>query len=168
MRKTLTVMAVVSMLMMGMVLLPTFSSAAEFKYAGPPAFTVTYPDGSKKTDMDSPEQVFAAKTPSGLTIQAAVAAVPEGLALKDAGAAYSVGLGKSQNSEVEVLTNEEIELEDGTKAYYTEIEWMYQGSTLITTMIVSVYKDGKWIYTAAHPWSDLDEASEYVKSLVME
>ncbi|MBW1711169.1 MAG: hypothetical protein JRG97_16105, partial [Deltaproteobacteria bacterium] len=86
----------------------------------------------------------------------------------DAGESYSKGLAESQKSEVEIIANEEIELDDGTKAYFTEMEWMYQGSTLITTFVVSVYKDGKWVYTSAHPWADLDEPMEFVKSLVME
>ncbi|MBW2062725.1 MAG: hypothetical protein JRI95_14355 [Deltaproteobacteria bacterium] len=167
MRKLSSVICVALVLALGIIVLPTFSNAAEFKYAGPPAFTVTYPDGSAKIKTDAPEQVFAMKMPDGVTIQVSVADIPEGVALKDAGEAYSKGLAESQKSEVEIISNEEIELEDGTKAYFTEMEWIHQGSTLITTFVVSVYKDGKWVYTAAHPWADMDEAIEFVKSLVM-
>jgi len=167
MRKLSTVLCVSLVLVLGIMALPALSGAAEFHYPGPPAFTITYPDGSTQGKPDSPEQVFAMKDPDGVTIQVSVADIPEGVALKDAGEAYSKGLAESQKSEVEIITNEEIELEDGTKAYFTEMEWMYQGSTLITTYVVSVYKDGKWVYAAAHPWADLEPSEEFVKSLVM-
>ncbi|MBW2053317.1 MAG: hypothetical protein JRG97_12535, partial [Deltaproteobacteria bacterium] len=107
--RNLFVVFVAAVFVMGVMLIPSMTSAEEFKYAGPPAFTVTYPDGSTKAKPDSPEQVFAMKTPDGVTIQVSVAAIPEGVALKDAGESYSKGLAESQKSEVEIIANEEIE-----------------------------------------------------------
>ena len=87
-------------LSMGIAFLPGLSSAAEFSFAGPPAFTVTYPDGSTPNEKTAPEQVWAIKTPSGLVIQASVAPIPEGVELKDAAEkAYKPGLEKKREDQ---------------------------------------------------------------------
>jgi hypothetical protein len=168
MMKTAISLCAVLALTLGIALVPTLTSAAEFSFAGPPAFTVTYPDGSTPTDKDSPEQVWAIKTPAGVTIQAAVAPIPEGVDLKDvAEKAYKPGLEKSQGTEAKMSENKEITLSDGTKAYYSEMDWKHapSGGTLISTMVVSVYKDGKWVYTTGHPWENYNEPMKIVKSL---
>jgi hypothetical protein len=152
----------------GIAFLPTLSSAAEFSFAGPPAFTVTYPDGSTPEEKSAPAQVWAIKTPSGVVIQASVALIPEGVDLKDvAEKAYKPALEQSQGAKAKMSDNKEITLSDGTKAYYSEMDWNHapSGGTLITTMIVSVYKDGKWVYVAAHPWDNYNVAMKIVKSL---
>jgi hypothetical protein len=63
--------------------------------------------------------------------------------------------------------NKEITLSDGTKAYYSEISWNHapSGGTTITTMMVSVYKDGEWVWVAAHPWDNFGAEEKIVKSL---
>jgi hypothetical protein len=155
-------------LSMGIAFLPGLSSAAEFSFAGPPAFTVTYPDGSTPNEKTAPEQVWAIKTPSGLVIQASVAPIPEGVELKDAAEkAYKPGLEKSEKTKVKMGENKEITLSDGTKAYYSEMDWNHapSGGTLLTTMIVAVYKDGKCVYVTAHPWDNYNAAMKIVKSL---
>jgi len=155
-------------LTLGIAFLPALSSAEEFSFAGPPAFTVTYPDGSTPDEKTAPEQVWAIKTPSGVVIQASVGPIPEGVALKDvAEKAYKPGLEKSQGAKAKMSENKEITLSDGTKAYYSEMDWIHapSGGTPITTMVVSVYKDGKWVYTAGHPWENYNEPMKIVKSL---
>ncbi len=155
-------------LISGIVFLPALSSPAEFSFAGPPAFTVTYPDGSIPDEKVAPEQVWAIKTPSGVVIQASVAPIPEGVVVKDvAEKGYKPGLEKSQGAKVKMGENTEITLSDGTKAYYSEMDWNHapSGGTPITTMIVSVYKDGKWVYVTAHPWDNYNVAMKIVKSL---
>lgn len=155
-------------LTIGIAFLPTLSSAEEFSFAGPPAFTVTYPDGSTPKEKSDPAHVWAIKTPTNLEIYASVAPIPEGIELKDvAEKVYLPGLAKANNAKVKMGDNKEITLSDGTKAYYSEMDWNHapSGGTLITTMVVSVYKDGKWVFVDAHPWDNYNVAMKIVKSL---
>ncbi|MGO9017913.1 MAG: hypothetical protein ACLQVJ_06125 [Syntrophobacteraceae bacterium] len=166
MKKTVFILFVVLGLLLGIAMVPTFIRAAEFSYAGPPAFTVTYPDGSKPDKTTAPEQVWAIKTPERVTVQAGVAPIPEGIALKDyAEKSYKPGLESSEKTKATMITNKEYELADGTKAYYTEMEWMWHGTTLLTTVMVAAYKDGRMVYVTSHPWASLDEPKEIVRSL---
>lgn len=166
MKKTAVTLFVVLSMTLGIALLPTLTWAAEFSYAGPPAFTITYPDGSKPYDKPDLNQVWRIKTPEGVDIQAIAGPIPEGIELKDwAEKSYKPGLETSQKTKAKMKSNKEYELADGTKAYYSEMEWMWQGSTLITTVIVAAYKGGKLVYVAAYPWAVPDEPIEVVQSL---
>ena len=167
MKKTAITLSVVLALTLGIALVPTLTSAAEFSYDGPPAFTVTYPNGSTPDEKNAPEQVWAIKTPSGVVIQASVALIPEGVELKNAAEkAYKPGLEKSQGTSVRMSDNKEITLSDGTKAYYSELSWTHTPTqAAIVTVMVSVYKDGKWVYTTGHPWESFNEPMKIVKSL---
>lgn len=154
----------------GFLLFPILVSAEEFKYAGPPAFTVTYPEGSTPAEKDAPAQVWAIKTPEEVVVQAAVAPIPEGVGLQEVvDKVYKVGLesyASAWKAKVKVIANDEIILKDGTKANFAALEWMWKDqTTTITTVIVSAYKDGKWVYTTAHPWMSPWESMGIVKSL---
>lgn len=140
--------------------------AAEFKYAGPPAFSITYPDDAKPDKKTSAEQVWAARTPGSLSMQAGVGDIPKGLDVKDyCEKSYKPGLADSQKTTVSLKKNEPFEFSDGTKGYYCEMEWKFEGSTLITTTLAVAYKDGKFVYATSHPWQDVDEGKEIVQSL---
>ncbi len=166
MKKTAISIFVVFGLILGIALAPPLTRAAEFSYAGPPAFTITYPDGSKPNSKHDPNQVWRITTPEGVDIQAIVGPIPDGIALKAwAEKSYKPGLEASQKTKASMKANKEYELADGTKAYYSEMEWMYQGSTLITTVIVAAYKGGKLVYVAAYPWASPEEPIEVVQSL---
>jgi hypothetical protein len=166
MKKATITLCLVLTMVLGIALAPTLTSAKEITWDGPPAFTVTYSDGDA-TDKDGPDQVWAIKTGAGLVFQASVSPIPEGVALKDvAEKGYLPGL-SALFGKVKMGDNKEITLSDGTKAYYSEMDWNHapSGGTLITTMIVSVYKDGKWVYVTAHPWDNYNAAMKIVKSL---
>jgi hypothetical protein len=157
---------VVLAMTLGIFLSPILTSAAEFSFAGPPAFTVTYPDGSKPTEKDSPVQVWAIKTPDEVVVQAAVAPIPEGIGLQEvAEKVYKPGLETYAKAKVTVIANDEIILKDGTKANFTALEWEWQNQATITTVMVSAYKNGKWVYATAHPWMSPWEPMRIVKSL---
>jgi hypothetical protein len=68
-------------------------------------------------------------------------------------------------SNVKVISNKEITLKDGTKAYRTDIEWLFQGSFSLTTLVVSAFKNGKWVFLTAHPWQAPNEVASIVESL---
>ena len=78
MRKYAASLCVVLALTLVVALVPTLTSAAEFSYAGPPAFTVTHPGGAPD-ELSSPEIVWAVKTGGGLVVQASVHPFPKGL-----------------------------------------------------------------------------------------
>jgi hypothetical protein len=166
--KKLACLGFVLALTLGIALVPVLVSAAEFSYPGPPAFTVTYPDGSSDDEKTAPEQVLRIKTGPGLVVDVGVSPIPEGITLKDyAEKSYKPGLEKAVGANAKLSENKEITLSDGTKAYYSELDWVHapSGGTPITTMVVSVYKDGKVIYVDAHPWDNYGAAEKIVKSL---
>jgi hypothetical protein len=165
MRKIAAFSCLVLALILATALVPASSSADEFKYAGPPAFTVTYPSGFAPDPSQEPESVWRVKNASGLVAEATVYAIPEGITPKDyAEKSYMPGLIKSQKTNARMTENKEITLSDGTKAYYSEMEWKHP-DVMITTMLVSVYKDGKCIVVAAHPWDNWRVPEKIVKSL---
>lgn len=61
-------------------------------------------------------------------------------------------LEERQGTKVKISDNKEITLSDGTKIYYSEMDWSHapSGGTHIITMVVSVYKEGKWVYIEGH------------------
>jgi hypothetical protein len=147
---------------------PVWSSAAEFSYAGPPAFTVTFPGGSSEADEKTdPAQVWRIEYPGGFFCDASVAPIPEGIALKDyPEKSYKPGLEKSVGANSKLSENKEITLADGNKAYYAEFSWTHPPTgTPITTMIVVSYKDGKVVTVGCHPYGDYGKYEKIVKSL---
>jgi hypothetical protein len=127
-----------------------------FVRTAPPAFRFEYPNYSRKRTRTAPNQVMAMETPGsvgsqGVPFNASVADIPPGMTLADVGPkAYVSGL-KRVGSNVKVISNEEISLKDGTKAYRTHIKWRWKGTLQLSTLIVSAFKDGKWVYLATHP-----------------
>jgi len=167
MKKIAASLFIVLALTLGITLFPALTSAAEFSYAGPPAFTVTYPAGSTDEEKTEPEQVLRIQYPGGFFVDVGVSPIPEGVALKDyAEKSYKPGLEKGQGTTAKMSENKEITLADGTKAYYSEISWTHPPTnTPIVTMIVSAYKDGKLVYVDAHPYMDYGKYEKIVKSL---
>ena len=136
-----------------------------FKRTAIPSFTVEYPLGSTKAETSSPAQVMRMKTPENVTFDAAVVKIPEGIALADFGTQYySKGL-QNVGSNIEVISNKEITLKCGTKAYRTDINWLWNGSFPLNTVLVSAYKDGYCVYTATHPMQNPENVAPIVQSL---
>ena len=74
---------------------------------------------------------------------------------------------KTFAKDVAVVSNKQIVLDDGTPAYKTDFTWRYKDFKL-TTQLVSVFKEGKWVYVAAHPWQKTNNAADIVGSLSFE
>ena len=69
----------------------------------------------------------------------------------------------------DVISNESLTLEDGTKAYKTTIKWLYKnGQIWITTLLVSVYKENKCVFLEIHPAGDPEEVAWIVESLTFQ
>ncbi|MDP6812032.1 MAG: serine hydrolase [Alphaproteobacteria bacterium] len=129
-----------------------------------PGFKFSVPFGSRKMPLSTPNQVMRMQSPSGVRFGASVAEIPAGVALSDVGPRTYAGFLKALAKDVTVAGNRRIVLDDGTPAYKTELKWRYQGLDL-TTHLVSVFREGKWIYLAAHPWREFNDAADIVGSL---
>jgi len=136
-----------------------------FKRTASPAFKFEYPLGSKKEAIDAPGQVMRMKTPGDVRFSASVSDVPEGVKLEEFGPKFYAQELKSVGSNIKVISNKEITLNCGTKAYRTDITWLWNNTVPITTFLVTVFKDGKCIFLSAHPWKYHDKAEPIVQSL---
>ena len=136
-----------------------------FKRTAPPAFKFDYPLGSKKAATDAPGQVMRMKTPGDVSFSASVGEIPEGMKLEDFGPKFYAPELENVGSKIKVISNKEITLKCGTKAYRTNIKWLWNNALPITTYLVSAYKDGKIIFVCAHPWKYHDKADPIVQSL---
>ena len=109
------------------------------------------------------------KALSGLRFSAAIGDIPASIALQDVGPqAYAPLLKRDGRSEPNVVSNVPIVLDDGTSAYRTELHWRSRQGLDIKTLVVSAFKDGKWVLVEAHPWKDQHEASQIVESLTFQ
>ena len=136
-----------------------------FRRTASPAFKFEYPLGSKKEPIRYPGQVMRMKTPGDIGFSASVGDIPEGMKLEDFGPKLYARELENVGSNIKVSSNKEITLKCGTKAYRTDISWVWNNSVPITTFLVSVYKDGKCIFLCAHPWKYHDKAEPIVQSL---
>jgi len=136
-----------------------------FKRTASPGFKFEYPPGSKKSAIKAAGQIMRMKTPGDVFFSASVFDIPEGMKLEDFGAnGYAPQL-KGIGSNIKVISNEEIRLKCGTKAYRTNITWLLNDTLPTTTLLVSAYKDGKIIFVCAHPWENHYRAEPIVQSL---
>lgn len=143
--------------------------AKRYVHTGVPAFEFEYPEDSRKLSVVSPNQVLRMRTPRWVEIQASVADIPEAMTLADIGPKVYLPTLKEVGSNFNVVSNDEITLKDGTKAYRTEIKGLYRdGKTQITTLLVSAFKDGKWVYLTTDPIGDPSEVAWIVESLTFE
>jgi len=136
-----------------------------FKRTATPSFSFEYPLGSAKAEMNSPLQIMKMKTPDGVSFNASVVKIPDGIKLEDFGTKYITSILQKYGSNVKVISNKEIILKCGTKAYRTDITWLWNGAWPLNTLIVSAYKEGQCVWVAAHPMADPEKLAPIVQSL---
>lgn len=140
--------------------------AGRFVRRAAPAFQFSYSPGSRKESLLAPRQVMRMKTLSSTPFAAAILDIPPGVALAEVGPNTFVALLRQSGlRNINVQSNRMIRLADGTPAYKTHFTWQTKGALDLTTFLVSVFRDGKWVYLSAHPWRNLAEASQIVESL---
>jgi hypothetical protein len=94
------------------------------------------------------------KTLLDIDFSASIGKVHESIKLEDFGQKfYAKGL-ENFGSNIKVISNREITLNCGTKAYKTDITWLWKNSFPITTLLVSAYKDDKFVFVCAHSWKN--------------
>jgi len=136
-----------------------------FMRTASPGFIFEYPLGSKKSAIDAAGQIMRMKTPGDVSFSASVYDIPEGVKLEDFGPKGYAPQLEGVGSNIKVISNKEIRLKCGTKAYRTEITWLWNDIMPVTTLLVSTYKDGKIIFVCAHPWKNHYSAEPIVQSL---
>jgi CubicO group peptidase (beta-lactamase class C family) len=136
-----------------------------FKRTTPPNFQFEYPFGSKKSRKGAPGQVMRMTTTTGAGFAAVVGDIPEGIGLEDFGKNYYAPALQNVGSNIQVISNNKISLKCGTTAYRTDIEWLWNNSIKTTSLVVSAYKDGKFVFVAAHAWQNIEELVPIVESL---
>lgn len=139
----------------------------EFIRMASPSFKFSYPKGSKKEALQGPHMIMQMKTPEGVSFSASIVDKPQDMALSDIGPFYLAGILHSIGSNVQVVSNEEIKLKDGTTAYRTNIKWVYQKSIPLFSQFLTVFKDDKCVYLAAHPMNPMPETEKIVESIVL-
>jgi adenylate cyclase len=146
---------------------PFLSSPEEFKYQGPPAFMLKHPKGRIETEFMLPEKIFKVKAHEGLIdFNVYVEDIPQGIPLEDVGQKVLLPrLEKDVGTEIRFLSNEEIKLKDGTKAYKTKMEFDHRKGFFITCFLISAYKENKWVYNLAATVGDPMEIESLAETL---
>lgn len=134
---------------------PSAALAKEFKYDGPPAFTVTYPDDYEQ-DAENPNKVQLRTKVAGTLPIMEIAVredLPAGVALADLGKKeYKKRVEKSQQTVAMVISNKDIKLKDGTPAVQTVLSWKYQGFMDLQSSFIGTIKGGKFVYVVMHQY----------------
>jgi tetratricopeptide (TPR) repeat protein len=135
---------------------PFMSSPEEFKYQGPPAFSLKHPKGKTETEFLLPDKVLDVEAYERLIdFNVFVEGIPTGVPLEDVGPSVLIPrLEKDVNAEIRLLSNQEIELTDGTRAFKTKMEWTHRKGFFITAFLISAYQENKWVYNLAASLGD--------------
>ena len=146
---------------------PFMSSPEEFKYQGPPAFSLKHPKGKTETEFLLPDKVLDVEAYERLIdFNVFVEDIPEGIPLEDVGPSVLIPrLEKDVNAEIRLLSNQEIGLTDGTRAFKTKMEWTHRKGFFVTAFLVSAYQENKWVYNLAATVGDPLEIESLAESL---
>jgi hypothetical protein len=143
---------------------------SEFKYPGPPAFSVEIPNTFRKETPKAKEgQILNGKTASGAVVTLSVFNIPKDISMEDNGPKTFrprlAGVKNLKIDDIKMISNEKFELDDGTPAWKCEMKWPSRGSTMVTTYLITADKDGKRVTIAAHSLADPAEVLKILKSL---
>jgi len=129
---------------------PSAALAQEFKYAGPPAFTVTYPGFWTQEPANPKKTIFLeTKQEGGLpTMEIGCFAPPAGTTLANLAAVHKSNIERDYQTKVTITSDKPATLKDGTPCNEAILTWLYQGWLTLQTNIVSTIKDGKVVYVS--------------------
>ncbi|MDC0255028.1 beta-lactamase family protein [Bacteriovoracales bacterium] len=123
-----------------------------------PSLKLKLPEGSTKSKLLSENEIMAMTTPEGGRIAISINNIPEGVSLKKAGPLIKEAF-KSVGSQVKLISNERITLNDKKVAFKTSFEWKYLSLFDVRTVIISIFKKGRWV-TMSYSYDYLNESSE--------
>jgi len=132
----------------------------EFVRTTSPAFRFEYPKTSyRKHPLDFPGAAMVMDNGEDFRFSAGIWEIQADTKLADLGLENITELEKI-GSDIQVISNNKITLEDGTEAYRTEASWKFQSSWPTRSLFVSAIKEGKAIIVEYHfPFTPWDEAS---------
>jgi len=137
-----------------------------YVHGGMPAFKFEYPEGSKAEPPDTINEIVEMQIPGGGSCEAFVSDIPNDMSLEDVGPEIFTPALEKAGSNANVTSNEAIMLNDSTKAYKTEFEWLYRdGQIWVRSLIVSAFKEVKWVALAVHTAGDPNEIAWIAESL---
>jgi len=125
-----------------------------------PAFQFEYPAGSYKAETDAPGQIMRMKGPGHMAVRASIINVPKGIPVREFGPEFYLQNLKKHGTSFEIASNKEIILKCGTKAYRTDINWIWNKNVSMRTLLVSVYKDGKAVFLNTVSWNNSHQKCE--------
>jgi hypothetical protein len=142
----------------------------KFSYTGPPAFSADIPDDFQKGTPKTIEgQILTGKTASGVNVTISVYNIPKDISMEDSGPkSFRPRLAKSRGlktEDIKIISNEKFELDDGIIAWKCAMKWSAEGSTMVTTYLITADKDGKRVTIVTHPWADPAEVLRIIQSL---
>ena len=103
----------------------------------------------------------------GMRIYASIVDIPEAIKLQDYGPQFYAPILEHYGSHIKVISNKEITLKCGTKAYRTDITWLSKGYVPQTIFLLSVYKDGKCILLNTLTWKNSEKLEPIVQSFTL-
>jgi CubicO group peptidase (beta-lactamase class C family) len=143
---------------------------SQFSRTAEPAFMLTYPPGAFKLELDPtlPNQVMTMRTQDNIRFSAYIVDVANNIRLAHFGPNYYarlLGL-NPKISDVAVVSNRSIVLDDRTPAYRTDIKCRYSGS-LTKLVLVAAKKEDRYVYVVASVWGgrSLAGGAQIVESL---
>jgi TolB-like protein len=123
-----------------------------YAYEGIPSFYFEYPAGGKKIEPTSPKQVLRMTMPEGFELTADIEENPAGMKLADIAPKIIEPALLKRGTKIELISNKEITLKDGTQAYRFEFKWLYaDGRIWFNTMGVGAFQNNKCVILAVHP-----------------
>jgi hypothetical protein len=142
-----TFMILAGVVAVSLALSPSAALAKEFKFAGPPAFTVTYPDAWSQAAENPNKVLIRLQLAGGLpTTEIQCMDAPKGETVASLGTWQKKRIARIYETQVAVKSDKPATLKDGTPCNEVLLEWMYQGFLSLQTACVTTIKDGKVIY----------------------
>jgi hypothetical protein len=105
------------------------------------------------------------QTPEDVSFSASLGDIPEGIKLEEWGPKIYTSALKNFGSNIEVISNKSITLKCGTKAYRTDVKWLWNNQVELNTIVVSSYKDDKCVFLSTHPMFGAEKFAPIVESL---
>ena len=126
------------------------------QFQGAPGFSLQVPAGTQFIKRSAPaSQVAALRAPDGVVIEASVAKVGSTLKLANAGLRYFDVLRRVVGKEHRFVLHQPVTLPDSRTGYRSDIEWVLtrpnQAPIRLHSTVISVIKDGTWVFIAVHP-----------------
>lgn len=132
-----------------------------------PAFRISYPKTYERQTPVDPDEVFrAGNRLHGIPIiTVSVAPIPAGVPLTEIGERGCAPLLMRQGTNVAVTVSRSTKLADDSPAQEVKLNWIAQHRTSVSTLVLSTYREGKWIYVTIHSVADPDFLIDLARSL---